>query len=170
MAIRTIRTEEDSILRIKSKEVKVIDEKIIELLDDMKETMFEANGVGLAAVQVGVLKRIFIACFDEYSEDAVTECINPIIVSCEGEQTGEEGCLSLPNKSGVRKRPYAVTLQYTDRNGETFEVQLEDFSAVICMHEFEHLNGKLYVDELLSEEELLEYKSNLIENSETEIE
>ncbi len=168
MAIRTIRTEEDAILRKISKEVTEIDEKIIELLDDMKETMFATNGVGLAAVQVGALKRIFVACFDEYSEEGVTECINPVIIEFDGEQIGEEGCLSLPNKSGVRKRPYCVTLEYTDRNGDRYKAVLEDYPAVICMHEFEHLDGKLYVDELLNEEELAEYKASLPTEEEIE--
>ncbi len=158
MALRNIREEQDPILRKISKEVVEIDDKIIQLLDDMLETMDEANGVGLAAVQVGILKRIFIACFDG---ETPVECINPVIVKMDGEQIGEEGCLSVPNKVGFRKRPYSVTLEYTDREGDRYAVDLEDFGAVVCMHEFEHLDGKLYNDELLSDDELVEYKKTL---------
>lgn len=165
MAIRNIRTEEDPILRKVSKEVTIIDGKIIELLDDMKETMNEADGVGLAAVQVGVLKRIFLACFDQIN---VTECINPVIVKIDGEQIGEEGCLSLPNKSALRKRPLSVVLQYTDRNGDRYEANLSEFGAVVCMHEFEHLDGKLYVDNVLTEEEEIEYRKMLEELEQAE--
>ncbi len=115
-----------------------------------------AEGVGLAAVQVGVLKRIFLACFDG---ETVTECINPVIIKKEGEQVGSEGCLSLPNKTGYCRRPLVVTLQYTDRNNERFEVELEDFGAVVCMHEYDHLDGTLYADHMLSDEEVEELEA-----------
>ncbi len=156
MAIRNIRVEEDQILRKTSKEVTEIDDKIIELLDDMRETMDEANGVGLAAVQVGVLKRIFIACFDG---EEVTECINPVVTKMDGHQVGTEGCLSIPNTPfAYRKRPMEVTLEYTDREGVRYEVELDGFGAVVCMHEFDHLDGKLYIDDTMTDEEVAEYK------------
>lgn len=168
MAIRKIRTEEDPILRKMSKEVDKIDNKIIQLLDDMRETMFEEDGVGLAAVQVGVLKRIFIACFGEYSDENIFECINPVIYDQSGEQIGPEGCLSVPDKSFYRKRPKTVVLRYTDRNGDKSTIELTGFNAVLCMHEYEHLNGRLYTDDLLSKDELDEYLVSLPENEQSQ--
>ncbi len=155
MATRQVRIEGDSILRKISKEVTAIDKKIIELLDDMADTMEVENGVGLAAVQVGVLKRIFIACFDG---ENITECINPVVTKKEGEQVGSEGCLSIPGASAYCRRPLSVELEYTDRNGDRFALELNGFPAVICMHEYDHLDGILYADNTLSEEEVEEYR------------
>ncbi len=156
MALRKVRTEDDLILRKISKEVKEIDEKILILLDDMADTMNEENGVGLAAVQVGMLKRIFIAMFDG---ENITECINPVVIKKDGEQVGAEGCLSLPGKSGYCRRPLEVVLQYTDRSGERYEIQLQGYAAVMCMHEYDHLDGVLYSDHILSDDEVEEYRA-----------
>ncbi len=155
MAIRKVRVDGDSILRKISKEVTEIDGKIIELLDDMAETMEVENGVGLAAVQVGVLKRIFIACFDG---EEITECINPVVSKKEGEQVGSEGCLSIPGESAYCRRPMSVVLEYTDREGDRYEMELNGFPAVICMHEYDHLDGILYADNTLTDEEVEEYR------------
>lgn len=146
MAIRKLRFEEDPILRKISKEVTVFDEKLITLLDDMKETLATEDGVGLACVQVGILKRIFIA---DFGDDCITECINPVIIEKSGEQVGSEGCLSIPDKSGYCNRPTYVKLRYFDRFGNEMEAILEDFNAVICMHEYDHLDGILYIDNLV---------------------
>ncbi len=155
MALRKVRLENDPILRKISKEVKIIDPKIIELLDDMADTMNEENGVGLAAVQVGILKRIFIAVFDG---ENITECINPVIVKREGEQVGSEGCLSIPGETGYCRRPENVVLQFTDREGNRYEMQLSGFAAVVCMHEYDHLDGILYADHKFTEEEIEAYE------------
>lgn len=146
MALRNLRVGEDPILRKISKEVKVIDEKIHIILDDMQETLVKEDGVGLACVQVGILKRIFIAQFDD---DVVTECINPEILESSGEQIGQEGCLSVPGETGFCNRPDYVKLKYTDRNGVTHIVELHGFSATVCMHEYDHLDGILYIDKLV---------------------
>lgn len=142
MAIRQIRTEEDEVLRKRSKEVKVFDEALGVLLDDMADTMYEQNGVGLAAPQIGLLKRIFVVDIGE----GLIEFINPEIVSTEGEQFGEEGCLSVPNKFGNVRRPNYAKLRAQDRNGNVFEVEGTELMARAMLHEFDHLEGKLYVD------------------------
>lgn len=142
MACRTIRTEEDPILRKKSKEVIKFDEALWALLDDMKETMDQENGVGLAAVQIGILKRIFIVDVGE----GVLEFINPEIVSEDGEQVGQEGCLSVPGKYGQVRRANKVTVRAQNRHGEWFEAQGQELMARALLHENDHLNGKLYID------------------------
>lgn len=146
MALRNLRIGEDPILRKTSKEVKIIDEKIITILDDMHETLLKEDGVGLACVQVGILKRIFIA---QFHDDVITECINPEILESSGEQIGQEGCLSVPGETGFCNRPDYVKLKYMDRNGETHIEELYDFSATVCMHEYDHLDGILYIDKLV---------------------
>ncbi len=153
MAIRTMRTEGDDILAKTSKAVTNFDKKLWELLDDMKETMDEANGVGLAAVQVGVLRRVFIIDVG----DGLLEFINPEIISEEGEQDGVEGCLSFPGQFGWVYRPNKVHIKAQNRNGEWFEVEGEELFARAMCHEYDHLNGKVfkeYVDRLLTQEEL----------------
>lgn len=147
MAIRTIRTENEPILRKVSKEVKIFDEQLGELLDDMKDTMYEADGVGLAAPQIGVLKRLFIIDIGE----GLTEFINPEIIKVEGEQLGEEGCLSVPKKYGHVRRPFKVTLKAQNRHGEPFEMTGEEFMARAMLHEYDHLEGKLFVDHVEGE-------------------
>ena len=123
MAYRKVRTEEDEVLRKVSKEVKKFDESLWALLDDMADTMYEENGVGLAAPQVGILKRIFVIDIGE----GLIEFINPTVIATEGEQFGEEGCLSVPNKYGNVRRPNYVKMRAQDRNGNFFEI---DFARI----------------------------------------
>lgn len=133
----------DDILRKKCRPVEEITPKIIRLLDDMIETMHEANGVGLAAPQVGILRRIVVI---EVEEGNVIELINPKIIAFAGEQEGTEGCLSVPNKWGTVKRPMHVTVRATNRHGKEFEVKGTELLARALCHELDHLDGKLYVD------------------------
>ncbi len=147
MALRNIlKIDEDAdILRKKSREVSVIDERILTLLDDMNETMEKANGVGLAAPQVGVLKRVVVINIGE----GLIEFINPVIVYQKGEQCNEEGCLSVPGQSGKVKRPEKVIVRAQNRKGETFELEAEGLLAVACCHEIDHLSGVLYIDKAI---------------------
>lgn len=154
MGIRTIRVDKDEILRKKSKEVKSFDQKLWTLLEDMKETMYRAEGVGLAAVQIGILKRIFIVDIGE----GPVEFINPEILETGGEQFGEEGCLSVPNKYGNVRRPDKVKMRAQDRHGNFFEIEGQGFMARAMLHEYDHLEGRLYVD--LVEGDLLEVTDN----------
>ena len=142
MAIRNIRKLGDELLRKKSRKVEEIDDRIITLLDDMADTLKEANGVGLAAPQVGVLKRIAIV--DDGGE--IIELINPVITESSGEQTGPEGCLSLPGEYGEVTRPMNVTVTALDRNGKIFTCKREGFVARAFCHETDHLDGILYID------------------------
>ena len=142
MAIRNLRFEGDPILRKTSKEVKEITPKIVELVDDMLETMYESNGVGLAAPQVGILKRIVVI---DTGEQPYT-MINPRILETAGEQDGSEGCLSVPGKAGNVKRPNYVKAEAYDENMERYEVEAEGLLARAICHELDHLDGKLYVD------------------------
>ncbi len=142
MAIRNIVQMGDNTLRKKSFEVTDFGEKTHQLLDDMKETLIKANGAGLAAPQVGVLRRIFIVSVD----DEYFECINPVIIKQSGKQTGEEGCLSVHGKYGTVTRPNKVTVKAFDRNGKQFTVNAEGFLARAFCHENDHLDGILYVD------------------------
>lgn len=150
MATRTIRIEGEPILRKKSKKVKEIDEKIINLLDDMRETMLEADGIGLAAVQIGSLKRIFIAEIgDEELEDRIIEFINPEMISSSGIQINVEGCLSLPNENGYVSRPTQIKLKAMDRFGEEHIYEFDDYYTTVICHEYDHLDGILYSDKLV---------------------
>ena len=142
MAIRTIRTEKEEVLRKISKPVKKFDESLWTLLDDMKETMYLAEGVGIAAPQVGLLKRAFIVDIGE----GPIEFVNPEIIAVEGEQIGEEGCLSVPKKYGTVKRPNYVKMSACDRHGNAFEIEGYEFMARAMLHEFDHLEGKLFID------------------------
>lgn len=144
MAIRAIRTEtgSDELLRKVSKEVKVFDESLWTLLDDMAETMYEADGVGIAAPQVGVLKRVFIVDIGE----GKVEFINPEIIEVSGEQFGEEGCLSVPKTYGSVRRPNYAKLRAFDRHGNAFEIDGTELMARAMLHENDHLNGKLFID------------------------
>ncbi len=144
MALRQIRTIGDEILLKKSKEVKVVNDRIRELIEDMKETIVESNGVGLAAVQVGVLKRIFLVHINEEEEPVVL--INPKIVETSGEQTGNEGCLSVPGKFGSVTRPAYVKVMYYDENMQQQVMEGTELLARCICHEYDHLDGKLYVD------------------------
>ncbi len=156
MAIRTIREYGDEVLTSVCKDVKEITPKISELIDDMFETMYEANGVGLAAPQVGMLKRIVV--IDTTGEDPHV-LINPQILKTEGEQTGYEGCLSLPGKSGVVTRPNYVKVRAYDQNMEVYELEGTELLARPICHELDHLDGHMYVDmvegELVNNEDLM---------------
>lgn len=142
MAIRNLRVEGDPILRKISKEVKEVTPKVRDLIDDMLETMYEANGVGLAAPQVGVLKRIVVIDVGE----GPLVMINPQIVKTAGSQTGDEGCLSVPGKAGQVTRPNEVTVRFMDEDGEYYELEGTELLARAICHECEHLDGKLYID------------------------
>ncbi len=145
MALREIRTIGDPILEKRSKEVTRITERTEELIDDMLETLYNENGVGLSAVQVGVLKRIVIIDVSEDGDDPVI-MINPVIKEADGEQEGYEGCLSVPGKTGRVARPDHVVVEFLDEdmNPQTMEGE-EIFARCVC-HELDHLEGKLYVD------------------------
>jgi len=149
MAIRNIRKDNDEILRKTSKKVDNIDERITTLLYDMAETMRDAEGVGLAAPQVGVLRRVVVIDVGE----GLIELINPVIVYEKGEQCREEGCLSVPGKSGAVKRPAKVIVRALNRKGETVEITGEDLLATAICHEIDHLNGVLFIDKIISKNE-----------------
>ena len=155
MALRNILTEENPLLRKKSRPVTDFDERLHILLDDMRETLLNANGVGLAAPQVGVLRRLFLVDTGE----EILECINPEIVETDGEQTGLEGCLSVPGKYGVVTRPDYVRIRAQDRDGNWFEAEGEELIARCFCHENAHLDGELYTDiaeRMLTQKELQE--------------
>ena len=153
MAIRNIRTDNDPILRKKSRIVENFDEKLWVLLDDMKDTMYQAEGVGLAAVQVGVLKRVVIVDVG----DGLVELINPEIIEIDGEQFGVEGCLSLPGKSGYTLRPMTVKVKAQNRNGNWCVYKGTELKAKAFCHEIDHLDGTLYIDKMCSQEEIKKY-------------
>lgn len=142
MAIREIRKAPDEILYKKSREVTAFDKRLCELLDDMADTMYEANGVGLAAVQVGVLKRVCV--IDDGS--GIIELINPVITKTDGEQTGTEGCLSFPGKWGIVTRPNYVEVEAFDRNGDKVFFRGEGLLARAFCHEIEHLDGHAFTE------------------------
>ncbi len=142
MAIRNIIQIGDPTLRKRSFEVTEVNDKIRQLLDDMKETLIAADGAGLAAPQVGILRRIFIVM----AEDKYYECINPEIIEKSGSQNGSEGCLSVRGKYGDVERPNKVTVKALDRYGKPFTVKAEGFLARAFCHEYDHLDGILYVD------------------------
>lgn len=142
MAYREIRKDGDEVLRKKSRPVEVIDKKIEILLDDMADTMYKADGVGLAAPQVGILKRIVVIDVG----NGLFEMINPEILEQSGEQDGIEGCLSVPGTSGEVVRPMHVKVSYTDRNGEPVILETEELFARAICHELDHLDGILYKD------------------------
>ena len=148
MAIRNIRQEGDEILKKKSREVEVIDEKTKELLEDMVETMHKYDGVGLAAVQVGILKRMIV--IDIYDEKTpIIKLINPKIIKTKGEREVEEGCLSFPNKFAKVDRPEQVVVQALNINGEKVKVKGTGLLAQALAHEVDHLNGELFVDKMI---------------------
>jgi peptide deformylase len=142
MAYRQIRKDGDEVLRKTSRPVEVIDKKILSLMEDMADTMYKADGVGLAAPQIGVLKRIVVIDVG----DGLYEMINPVILEQSGEQDGMEGCLSIPGIMGKVKRPMNVKVRYTDRNGETVTIEASEFFARAICHELDHLDGILYKD------------------------
>ncbi len=146
MATRNIFVEGDEVLRKKSKEVTEITPRIIELLDDMRDTMNSANGVGIAAPQVGVLRKVIIVHYDPDQADTYYEFINPEILEEEGSQEGTEGCLSLPGNLGLVERPEKVRIRGLNREGVVKEYIFEGFPAVVVCHEMDHLEGILYKD------------------------
>lgn len=146
MAVRRIVEQGDEILRKRSFEVTDFGEKTHQLLDDMYDTLVKADGAGLAAVQVGVLRRIFLVINGESVKDGVIEFINPEIISESGSQTSVEGCLSVPGVQGDVTRPYKVTVKYQDRHGDWYKLKAEGFTAKAICHENDHLDGVLYID------------------------
>ena len=147
MAIRNIRKDGDEILRKKCRTGDVIDEKIKQLVDDMLETMYKYNGVGLAAPQVGVLKRVVVIDIDDGNGPLVF--INPEIIKEKGEQEVEEGCLSFPNQFAKIIRPAEVTVKALDRDGKEFKLKAKELLAQAISHEVDHLNGVLFVDKII---------------------
>ncbi len=143
MAIRNIRQVGDKVLTKVSKEIKSADQKIQELIGDMFDTMYEAGGVGLAAPQVGVLKRLVVIDVSEESNEPIT-LINPVIIETEGEQTGDEGCLSIPGKVGTVTRPNYVKVKAYNKDMEEFTMEGTGLLARAFCHEIDHLDGKLY--------------------------
>ena len=147
MAIRNIREDGDEILRKKCRTVEVVDEKIKQLVDDMLETMYKYNGVGLAAPQVGVLKRVVVIDIDDGNGPLVF--INPEIIKEKGEQEVEEGCLSFPNQFAKIIRPAEVTVKALDKDGKEFKLKAKELLAQAISHEVDHLNGILFVDKII---------------------
>ena len=153
MGIRKILTDKDPALHKVCKPVTSFDKKLHKLLDDMAETLEEANGVGLAAPQVGILRRVVIVD----SGDGILELVNPTMVEISGEQIGAEGCLSVPGKYGLVKRPNVAKVRAQDRNGNWYEVEAKELIARCFCHELDHLDGIVYtqvMDRFLSDEEL----------------
>ncbi len=150
MAKRKIITDKDPTLRQTSRRVERVTPRIQQLLDDMLETMRAADGVGLAAPQVGVLGRLVVI---EVEEDHPIFLINPEIIYEAGEQEGPEGCLSIPGRSGIVRRPMKVTVRATGRDGKAFEMTGEGLLARAFCHEIDHLDGKLYTDIAISMED-----------------
>ncbi len=147
MAIRNIRVDDDPILRKKSREVTEFNDRLFELLDDMKETMYHSGGVGLAGPQVGVLKRVVVMDVSEDRNEFI-ELINPVITFEDGSQTGNEGCLSLPGLYGVVTRPNVVKVKAQNRDGKWCLYKGEALKARCFCHEIDHLDGVLYKDKL----------------------
>ena len=147
MAVRIIREEGDEILKKKSREVEEVNDKIKELLNDKVETMHKYNGVGLAAVQVGILKRVVV--IDLYDEKGPIKLINPIIIKEKGEQEVEEGCLSFPNKYAKMIRPKEIEVEALNENGKKVKIKAKDLLAQAICHEVDHLNGIVFVDKMI---------------------
>jgi len=153
MALRNILTEENATLYKTSRPVTKFDDRLHMLLDDMNETLVDSGGVGLAAPQVGILRRIFVVD----TGDEIIECVNPEIIETSGEQDGLEGCLSVPGKYGMVKRPMVVKIRAQDRFGDWFEAEGEELIARCFCHEYAHLDGQLYTSvayHMLTKEEL----------------
>ena len=156
MAIRKIVTLGDETLRKHCKPQEKFDKRLATLLKDMADTMYNAEGVGLAAPQVGILRRIAVVDVTE-DHSGLLEMVNPEIIEREGEQTGREGCLSVPGRQGVVTRPMKIKARFQDRNGDTYEIETEGFEARAICHELDHLDGTLYIDVMdreLTEEEI----------------
>lgn len=155
MALRNIVNEREATIRKVSRPVEQFDRRLWTLLDDMADTMYDADGVGIAGVQVGILRRVFVVDIG----DGLMEFINPEITHREGEQDGLEGCLSSPGEFGLVVRPYKITVRAQDRRGEWFTTEAEDFLARAICHEYDHLDGHIFKDithHMLTEKELRE--------------
>ena len=153
MGLRKILTTKDPALRKVCKPMVNFDNRLFRLLEDMKDTLVDSGGVGLAAPQVGILRRVVLVDTGE----EILELINPTLVAVDGEQTGAEGCLSVPGKYGLVKRPYWAKVRAQDRNGNWFEAEGEELIARCFCHELDHLDGIIYtdvMDRFLTEEEL----------------
>ncbi len=142
MGYRNIVTKEDEILRKRSREVTDFGDRLISLLEDMTETMNRYNGVGIAAVQVGVLRRVVVIDVGE----GIVELINPVIIEQSGKQDGKEGCLSCPNEFGMVVRPEYVKVKALNRHGKEFTIEGEEMMARAICHELDHLDGKIFLD------------------------
>ena len=156
MGLRKILTDKEPALHKVCKPVTDFDDKLHKLLDDMTDTLLDSGGVGLAAPQVGILRRVFLVDVG-MEENEIVEFINPEIIETDGEQIGPEGCLSVPGKYGLVKRPYYVKVKAQDRNGEWFEAEGEELIGRCFCHENDHLDGIVYtevMDRYLTEEEL----------------
>ena len=150
MALRAIRLKDDELLRKKSKPVKEINEKILTLLDDMCETMYDKEGIGIAAPQVGVLRRVVVIDISGVDEESdLIELINPEIIKMEGSQINGEACLSVPGEMGYVDRPEKVIVQALDRNGDLMEYEGEGVLAIAFCHEIDHLDGILFTDKAI---------------------
>lgn len=149
MALRNLRLEGDQILRKKSRKIENINERISILAEDMIETMNENEGIGLAAPQVGILKRLIVIDIG----NGPMIMINPEIIEKDGEQIITEGCLSVPNKNGDVKRPEKLKVKYTDLDGKTHVVKTEGLLSVVISHEVDHLDGILFIDKIIEESE-----------------
>ena len=153
MALRKILTDKDPALHKVCKPVEVFDNKLHKLLDDMRETLIDSNGVGLAAPQVGILRRVVLVD----TGDEILELINPEMLETDGEQVGPEGCLSVPGKYGLVKRPYYAKVRAQDRNGNWYEAEGEELIGRSFCHELDHLDGIVYtevMERFLTNEEL----------------
>ena len=146
MAIRNLRYGDDEILRKKSREIEVIDDKIKELAQDMMDTMHKYDGVGLAGPQVGILKRIIV--IDLYEENSQYILINPVLKKAKGEQLVDEGCLSFPNQFGKIRRPKSVVVEALDINGKKVKIEAKDLLAQALCHEIDHLDGEVFVNKV----------------------
>lgn len=146
MAIRNIVKEGDPVLLKKCRPVEKFDEKLAQLIDDLTDTLKKAGGVGLAAPQVGVLRRVFIMMLEEDGE--VIEAVNPEIVKTSGKQRDTEGCLSVPNQWGIVTRPKTVVLRAYNRKGEQYELKLRELGARCACHENDHLDGHLFLEKV----------------------
>ena len=160
MALRTIVLEGDSVLHKHCRPVTNFDERLHQLIDDMRETLIGSDGVGLAAPQVGILRRVVLVLetnVPEGEDPYIIELINPEIVESSGSQNGPEGCLSVPGRFGLVERPMDVTVRAQDRNGNSFEVKGHELTARVFCHELDHLEGKMFtqcVSRMLTDEEL----------------
>ncbi len=150
MAIRNIREVGDSVLNKVAKEIVAVDKKLLTLIEDMLDTMYDANGVGLAAPQVGILKRLVVIDVSEEGNEPII-LINPVIVERDGEQIGDEGCLSVPGKVGTVSRPEYVKVKAYNEKMEEYTIEGTGLLARAFCHELDHLDGKLYVDQTIGE-------------------